>query len=73
MSYRQAWLLVDEVNRMFRVPLVSVQVGGGGGGGAVLTGNGAKVIGLYRELERRSRDASSGEVRALQRLLVAAS
>ena len=30
MSYRQAWLLVDELNRMFREPVVTAQTGGRG-------------------------------------------
>jgi molybdate transport system regulatory protein len=71
MSYRQAWLLVDELNRMFRLPLVSAQIGGGGGGGAALTRTGAKVIRIYRQIERHSRNASSSEVRALSALLAA--
>src|SRR5260221_13041610 len=33
MSYRQAWLLVDQLNRMFCEPVVAAQTGGGGGGG----------------------------------------
>ena len=37
MSYRRAWLLVDEINQIFREPLVDKQMGGPGGGGARLT------------------------------------
>ena len=37
MSYRRAWLLVDEINHIFREPLVEKQMGGSGGGGARLT------------------------------------
>ena len=33
MSYRRAWLLVDEINHIFREPLVEKQMGGTGGGG----------------------------------------
>ena len=39
MSYRRAWLLVDELNRMFSRPLVETHGGGRHGGGAALTGN----------------------------------
>ena len=28
MSYRRAWLLVDEINQIFRAPLVETQLGG---------------------------------------------
>ena len=34
MSYRRAWLLVDEINHIFLEPLVETQMGGPGGGGA---------------------------------------
>jgi molybdate transport system regulatory protein len=69
MSYRQAWLLIDELNRMFREPLVAAQIGGGGGGGAALTKAGANVIRHYRAMERRAHGASSTDIRTLQRLL----
>jgi molybdate transport system regulatory protein len=69
MSYRQAWLLIDELNRMFRAPLVTSQIGGGGGGGAALTKAGACVVRAYRDMERRAMGASSADIRALKRLL----
>ena len=33
MSYRRAWLLVDDMNRSFREPVVTTQPGGAQGGG----------------------------------------
>src|SRR5260221_14743160 len=44
MSYRQAWLLVDELKHMFNAPVVTTQVGGGGGGGTALTGTGRRIL-----------------------------
>ncbi len=70
MSYRQAWLLVDELNRMFKEPVVSAQTGGGGGGGTVVTEAGNTVVRLYRDMEQRARRASTSDVRALSRLVV---
>ena len=32
MSYRRTWLLVDALNRTFRLPVVETRSGGGGGG-----------------------------------------
>jgi len=61
--------LIDELNRMFRAPLVASQIGGGGGGGAALTKAGASVIRLYRDMERRANGASSTDIRTLTRLL----
>ena len=69
MSYRQAWLLVDELNRMFREPVVIAQTGGGGGGGTVVTEAGNTVVRLYRDMEQRAYGASMPDVRALSRLL----
>ncbi len=51
MSYRRAWKLVDELNSMFREPLVAAQTGGAGGGRADLTASGREVLRLYRALE----------------------
>ena len=37
MSYKRAWDLVDEINRICRQAAVERQTGGKNGGGAVLT------------------------------------
>ena len=52
MSYRRAWLLVDEINRSFLTPATTATVGGAGGGGAALTPFGEELIRRYRKLER---------------------
>jgi molybdate transport system regulatory protein len=68
MSYRQAWLLIDELNHMFREPVVMAQIGGGGGG-AVVTETGNDSVRLYREMERRAYGAATPEMHSLTRLL----
>ncbi len=50
MSYRQAWELVDSMNKQAEAPLVETSAGGTGGGGTVITQEGRKVIKLYKEL-----------------------
>jgi molybdate transport system regulatory protein len=54
MSYRRAWLLVDEVNRLFRRPVVVASVGGAQGGGAQLTDFGRALVAAYRRIEQRT-------------------
>lgn len=54
MSYRRAWLLADELNRMFKAPLLETQHGGAGGGSARLTTFGHAVVGHYRAMEAQS-------------------
>jgi molybdate transport system regulatory protein len=51
MSYRRAWLLVDELNGMFARPVVETAAGGAGGGGAKVTEFGLRIIGIFRQLE----------------------
>src|SRR5437764_11339999 len=51
MSYRRAWLLIEELNGLFPKPLVETATGGSGGGGASLTILGSEVVRLYREIE----------------------
>jgi molybdate transport system regulatory protein len=54
MSYRRAWLLVDEMNRCFDPPLVETLRGGGTERGARVTETGEAVLAAYRELEREA-------------------
>jgi molybdate transport system regulatory protein len=51
MSYQRAWSLVDELNAMFREPLVSSSRGGSSRGGAALTEVGKLVLDRYRAIE----------------------
>ncbi|RDE06774.1 winged helix-turn-helix domain-containing protein [Sphingomonas aracearum] len=53
MSYRRAWLLVDEMNRCFAERLVETAPGGGRGG-ARLTQGGRAALAAYRALEAQS-------------------
>jgi molybdate transport system regulatory protein len=69
MSYRRAWLLVDEINHIFREPLVETQMGGSGGGGARLTRLGREVVGRYRAIEGAAATAAAADVRALKAAL----
>lgn len=69
MSYRRAWLLVDEINHIFREPLVETQMGGSGGGGARLTRLGGDVVGRYRAIEGAAAAASAADMRALKAAL----
>ncbi len=62
MSYRRAWLLVDQVNRMFRQPVVLAAAGGAQGGGARLTPFGQDLLAAYRRIEARTRDAIAEEL-----------
>lgn len=54
MSYRRAWLLVEESNALFSGPLVESVTGGAGGGGAKLTDLGRRTIAAYRQIEREA-------------------
>ncbi|MEK6615421.1 MAG: ModE family transcriptional regulator [Bacteroidota bacterium] len=50
MSYRQAWELVDSMNKQSPKPLVETAAGGVGGGGTIVTKEGDKAIKYYKEL-----------------------
>jgi molybdate transport system regulatory protein len=65
MSYRRAWLLVDNLNHCFREPVVAAQVGGARGGGASLTGFGRALVEHYRAIEKAAEAAGAAHVGAL--------
>jgi molybdate transport system regulatory protein len=73
MSYRRAWLLIDDMNRCFRHPVVAAQPGGAQGGGAVLTEFGAELIRKYREIESQATAAAKLQLRDLETSLRARS
>jgi molybdate transport system regulatory protein len=50
MSYRRAWLLIDDINHCFQQPLVESVSGGKRGGGAQVTELGKQVMALYSDL-----------------------
>jgi molybdate transport system regulatory protein len=65
MSYRRAWLLVDNLNHCFRGPVVTSQTGGQHGGGASLTAFGHSVVQHYREVEVAAHVAAAAHIEAL--------
>lgn len=69
MSYKRAWMLVEEMNAMFRQPLVESSRGGPGGGGALLTETGLRVVDHYRRIEAAAAEASAADRKALGNLL----
>jgi molybdate transport system regulatory protein len=66
MSYRRAWLLVDDMNNCFREPVVAAQAGGSHGGGAALTPFGRRLIDQYRAIEAEAHIATALRLRELE-------
>ena len=66
MSYKRAWDLVDEINRICRQAAVERQTGGKNGGGAVLTPFGLSLVARYRKIERAAASAVRKDLQALR-------
>jgi molybdate transport system regulatory protein len=69
MSYMRAWMLVKTMNAAFREPLVVFARGGAGRGGATVTRTGAKVLALYRAMEKQCLRATFRNATRLKRFL----
>lgn len=69
MSYRRAWLLVDELNRSLREPAVESAAGGARGGGTVVTNAGLELIRCYRAIEAHAHAAAADEIATLTAML----
>ena len=69
MSYKRAWMLVEEMNRAFRDPLVDSTRGGAQGGGARLTEAGEMVLSEYRSLEKLMAEAGAARIDTLRAML----
>ena len=69
MSYRRAWLLVEELNNLFREPVVATKLGGRAGGGAALTSFGRSLVRHYREMEAEAGTALARHLSAFEAAL----
>jgi molybdate transport system regulatory protein len=66
MSYKRAWDLVDEINRICGQAAVARQTGGRKGGGAALTPFGASLVERYRRIERAALAAAKKDLASLR-------
>ncbi|MBB3444941.1 molybdate transport system regulatory protein [Rhizobium sp. BK379] len=66
MSYRRAWLLVAEMNRMFKAQVVESQRGGQKGGGAALTPFGDQLLARFRNMEKTVRSSLADDLTWLE-------
>ncbi len=69
MSYRRAWMLLDDLNRCLRAPVVESVHGGAQGGGSRLTDTGLELVRLYRHIEQTAQRACGEDIEALKGLL----
>ena len=72
MSYRRAWLLLDELDRSLATPAIVTAQGGRRGGGASVTASGDALIELYRRIERDALAATRADTARLLKLLAPA-
>ena len=66
MSYKRAWDLVDEINRICGRQAVDCHKGGSSGGGARLTPFGLTLVARYRMIEGSVARAARKELLALR-------
>src|ERR1700709_280665 len=66
MSYKRAWDLVDEINRICGHSAVERQTGGKNGGGALLTPFGESLVERSRTIERAAATATRKHLMALR-------
>ena len=71
MSYRRAWLLLEDLNRTLGHPVTTASVGGAGGGGAKITPFGRQVAAAFREIELATTSAAAQKLEWLLRSGVA--
>jgi molybdate transport system regulatory protein len=69
MSYRRAWLLIDELNQSLKSPATVSEQGGQSGGGCVLTPVGENIVRLYRDVEAQAEKACATQIAELLRLM----
>ncbi|HWY65543.1 MAG TPA: LysR family transcriptional regulator [Rhizomicrobium sp.] len=71
MSYRKAWLLVQEMQSTFNGAVVISEIGGNDGGGSKLTELGANLLKTYRRIEARAVRGAEADLENLAALVKA--
>jgi molybdate transport system regulatory protein len=69
MSYRKAWLLIQEMQETFNGAVVTSAIGGTSGGGTHLTELGATLLKTYRRIENRAARAAETDLDTLAGLV----
>mgnify|MGYP001094190716 CR=1 FL=1 len=69
MSYRRAWLLIQELNDSLKEPVLVTQTGGQAGGGSVLTPMAFELIALYQTLTDEA-EAATEQTRSRLAMLI---
>src|SRR5258708_19055926 len=69
MSYRRAWLLVEQINKSLSQPAVTAATGGARGGGAAPTPGGRLVVEHYPAIENRTRSSANHGIWGLGQLM----
>lgn len=68
LSYRRAWLLLQDVERVFGGQVLERRTGGKAGGGAALNERGRDIVKHFRTAEKRAARAIKAELDALNKL-----
>ncbi|MEC8694681.1 MAG: LysR family transcriptional regulator [Pseudomonadota bacterium] len=69
MSYRRAWLLIQELNDSLREPVLITHTGGQSGGGSELTEVAAQIIEVYERLNKEAQEATEATRESIASLL----
>jgi len=62
MSYRRAWMLLDETRRILGTDVIATHAGGADRGGAALTEAGRSLISAYERICQAAGKAAQGEL-----------
>ena len=68
LSYRRAWLLLQDVEKVFGGAVLERRTGGKSGGGAALNARGRDIVKHFRNAERRTARAIKADLDALTKL-----
>jgi molybdate transport system regulatory protein len=69
MSYRRAWLLIQELNDSLKEPVLITHTGGQSGGGSELTDMANQIIKIYERLTLEAEDATEATRQSFASLL----